>query len=148
MQFIVEPAKKVMVGLYKYPGGDPEIPDKTYPAIILSYNKGKVGKLLRFFREVKVNPDEAEVTFNTRKEWVDKDGFVDVQIVFHIERGKNCWTVTGEAEMKKETIEMFKKEYKRCGYFILSLGYGEIPTGKKVLIPQWRLVLNKYMEIS
>ena len=148
MHFIVEPAKKVTVGLYGYPGGDPEIPDRQYPAIILSYSKEGAERLLRFVKKAKITPDEVKVIFNTRKEWVKKKGFVDVQVILEIRRGKNCWTITGEAEMKKEVIEFFKENYKKCGYFVLSLGYGEAPSGKRVLTPQWRLVLKRYLEIS
>ncbi|MBZ9572690.1 hypothetical protein KJA17_00630 [Patescibacteria group bacterium] len=148
MHFIVEPAKKVTVGLYGYLGGDPEIPDKRYPAIILSYSKEGAERLLRFVKKAKITPDEAKVIFNKRKKWVKKEGFVDVQVILEIRRGKNYWTITGEAEMEKEAIEVFKKDYKKCGYFVLSLGYGGIPNRKSVLTPQWKLVLKRYTEIS
>lgn len=147
MYFIVEPAKKITVGLYGYSGEDPEIPDKRYPAIILSYSKKGAEKLLRFVKKAKVTPDEAKVVFNERKEWVEKKGFVDVQVVLEIRRGKNCWVITGEAEIEKEVIKLFKKDYKKCGYFVLSLGYGKIPNRKTVLTPQWKLVLKRYTEI-
>jgi len=140
MHFIIEPAKTVTVGLYQYPGGDPEIPDEKYPAIILSYSKEGAEKLLRFVKKAKVTSDEVKIIFNKRKEWVKKKEFVDVQVILEIRRGKNCWTITGEAEMEEEIIEVFKREYKRCGFFVLSLGYGEVPSGKRVFIPQWRLV--------
>ena len=148
MRFIVEPAKKVTVGLYGYSGGDPEIPDRKYPAIILSYSKEGAERLLRFVKKAKVTTDEAKVIFNRRKEWVKKKGFVDVQVVLEIRRGKDCWAITGEAEMEKEAIEDFKKDYKKCGYFVLSLGYGKVPNRESVLTPQWKLVLKRYTEIS
>lgn len=148
MHFIVEPAKKVTVGLYGYSGGDLEIPDRKYPAIILSYSKEGAERLLRFVKKAKVTPDEAKVIFNERKEWIDKKGFVDVQVVLEVRRDKDYWTIIGEAEMEKEAIEVFKKNYKKCGYFVLSLGYGEVPSRKTVLTPQWKLVLRRYTEIS